>query len=399
MLFTLIKNEMIKLLRRGKTWVVSILFVVLIVLIGVSLKSEENYMEEHSSYESQVSYLEADIADYEEELEQAKIDGNQEDIQYYQEELEYSKNQLEELKENGEINIEWREELEKEKENLQNLLSTEETGEESSIKQRINEIDMYLEKDIEPIQDWEFNAFNFAKQFLFAIGMIILVSGIAIFMSDIVSGECTPPTLKFLLVQPISRGKVLLSKFISVVIATVTLICGLELAAFGVVGAATGFEGSKVPTLVGVEYEWNNSEVATGGAPYLQPVDGSGEFITQGEALLRSLGVQVLFIVATCAFVFFISCLFKSSMVTMAVSIAITIAATIIPQLSSTISKGAHLLFISYSHPTELVSGNIGTMYNNSNMTMSMGIIVMLVSTVVFYLLGNFIFKKKDILI
>ena len=62
------------------------------------------------------------------------------------------------------------------------------------------------------------------------------------FMSDIVSGESTPATLKFLLVQPISRAKVILSKFIAVVITVVAMIAGLEVAAYGVIGAFTGFD-------------------------------------------------------------------------------------------------------------------------------------------------------------
>ena len=64
-------------------------------------------------------------------------------------------------------------------------------------------------------------------------------------MSDIVSGESTPATLKFLLVQPISRAKVILSKFIAVVITVVGMIAGLEVAAYGVIGAFTGFDAAK----------------------------------------------------------------------------------------------------------------------------------------------------------
>lgn len=400
MLLTLIKNELIKLLKRGKTWVVSILFVVLIVLIAVSMKSEENYMKQYDSYEGQYNSIVNEMNYYEELVKEAQQDGRTVEAENYQSTIDRYKQDLEALEESKNNPKSWKEAFEEEKASLiENIQADPHSTEINYYNQRIEEIDAYLEADIEPVEAWEFNAVNFGTSFISIIGMIILISGIAIFMSDIVSGECTPPTLKFLLVQPISRGKVLLSKFISVVIATITLIGGLELAAFGIIGAATGFDSAKMPTLVGVEYEWNDSEVAYGGTPYLSPVDSTGEFISQGEALLRSFGLQMLFIISCCAFVFLISCIFKSSMVTMAISVVSTIAVTVLSTASSTVAKVAHLFFLSYSYPGELLSGDLCTMFNNNNMTLMTGIIVMTVSTIVFYIVGHIVFNKKDILI
>ena len=77
-------------------------------------------------------------------------------------------------------------------------------------------------------------------------------------MSDIVSGECTPPTLKFHLVQPISRGKVILSKFIAVVITVVTMIGGLEALVVAGLSAFTGFDAGKMPHYIGSRKWWTS---------------------------------------------------------------------------------------------------------------------------------------------
>ena len=64
--------------------------------------------------------------------------------------------------------------------------------------------------------DGNMKTYNYMTSLMQFLGMaLLLCEGIAVLMSDIVSGECTPATLKFLLVQPVTGGKVLLSKFIS----------------------------------------------------------------------------------------------------------------------------------------------------------------------------------------
>ena len=404
MLFTLIKNELIKIFKRGKTWVIFILFGIMIFGLTFVFKSNSNLMEFYNSAEGQIeSYQES--LEYEKEwLEQIKADGSAADILSAEENIKFYQEQIEQLKkvvDNKDNPDYWKEELKLEKENCLEYINDETIPESSKTyeKQRVEEIDMYLDKDIKPIEDWEFDAVNFGLQFMEIVGMIILGCGIALFMSDIVSGECTPPTLKFLLVQPISRGKVLLSKFISVVITVIGLIAGLEILVFGILAPIAGVKAWDMPQVIGTKYQWDYSTVATQGSPSLEAVANSGHYVTRGEFLLQSFAMQILFIIACCAFVFLISCIFKSSMITMAISVVCTVAVNILCEMSSTIAKVAHLLFFSYSSPTQVIDGSIVYMYQNTNFSVVTGIIVMVVTTIVCYLIGTFVFKKKDILI
>ena len=408
MIFTLIKNELIKIFKRGKTWIVFALFALTIAGMGVISYKEAKYTEYYQSPEGQIEslkdsikYSKSDIEYYKtvkEEWAKEEITNAESRIK----ELEKQINTLEEeIKNNKDNPNAWRESLEEEKKTIEDNLKDSSYSEDDkvSFKQRLEEINIYLDKNMKPIEEWEFNGINYGIKFIFMIGTLILAAGIAVFMSDIVSGECTPPTLKFLLVQPISRGKVILSKFIAVVITVVTMIGGLEALVVVGISAFTGFDAGKMPQYIGKAFKWDYTNAAENGGPQLAEVAGSGVLSTRWMYLLESFGLQILFIIACCAFIFMISAIFKSSMITMAVSVILCVAATIIPEMSQTIRSISRFFFTSYGDTTSLVSGYCAMNFNNPNVTLGFGVIVMIATTIVSYIIGHIVFNKKDILI
>ena len=408
MIFTLIKNELIKIFKRGKTWIVFALFALTIAGMGVISYKEAKNTEYYQSPEGQIEslkdsikYSKSDIEYYKtvkEEWAKEEITNAESRIK----ELEKQINTLEEeIKNNKDNPNEWRESLEEEKKTIEDNLKDSSYSEDDkvSFKQRLEEINIYLDKNMKPIEEWEFNGINYGIKFIFMIGTLILAAGIAVFMSDIVSGECTPPTLKFLLVQPISRGKVILSKFIAVVITVVTMIGGLEALVVAGISAFTGFDAGKMPQYIGKAFKWDYTNAAENGGPQLAEVAGSGVLSTRWMYLLESFGLQILFIIACCAFIFMISAIFKSSMITMAVSVILCVAATIIPEMSQTIRAISRFFFTSYGDTTSLVSGYCAMNFNNPNVTLGFGVIVMIATTIVSYIIGHIVFNKKDILI
>ncbi|MEI3336298.1 MAG: ABC transporter permease subunit [Clostridium sp.] len=408
MIFTLIKNELIKIFKRGKTWIVFALFALTIAGMGVISYKEAKNTEYYQSPEGQIEslkdsikYSKSDIEYYKtvkEEWAKEEITNAESRIK----ELEKQINTLEEeIKNNKDNPNEWRESLEEEKKTIEDNLKDSSYSEDDkvSFKQRLEEINIYLDKNMKPIEEWEFNGINYGIKFIFMIGTLILAAGIAVFMSDIVSGECTPPTLKFLLVQPISRGKVILSKFIAVVITVVTMIGGLEALVVAGISAFTGFDAGKMPQYIGKAFKWDYTNAAENGGPQLAEVAGSGVLSTRWMYLLESFGLQILFIIACCAFIFMISAIFKSSMITMAVSVILCVAATIIPEMSQTIRSISRFFFTSYGDTTSLVSGYCAMNFNNPNVTLGFGVIVMIATTIVSYIIGHIVFNKKDILI
>ncbi len=400
MLLSLIKNELRKIFRRTKTWVVFGLFVIFTILMIVSSKISSDNMKYYNSLEYTITNMEQNINNQKEYMKNS-IEGQKLETDDYLKESELTLEKYKQIQANTPKEEQWKEMLKIEKEGLENNINLygEKQDDFTYEKERIKEIDEALKTGIEPNNDWEFEAVNFSTSLITIMGTLILAAGIAIFISDIVSGESTPATFKFLLVQPVKRGKILLSKFIASIISVVGLIATSEIVSFLIIGIFTGFKNASKLVNVGIKYKWDYTNAEMYGGPQLVSIENSGKFISKMELLLSGFGMQILFIVACCAFVFMISTIFKSSMSTMALSVMITILFSIVTNMSSAIRKIAHLIFFSYGDTISLIEGNIAMQYQNINFSPVMGVGVMLVTIALCYGVSYIVFNKKDMLI
>lgn len=400
MLLSLIKNELRKIFRRTKTWVVFGLFVIFTILMIVSSKISSDNMKYYNSLEYTITNMEQNINNQKEYMKNS-IEGQKLETDDYLKESELTLEKYKQIQANTPKEEQWKEMLKIEKEGLENNINLygEKQDDFTYEKERIKEIDEALKTGVEPNNDWEFEAVNFSTSLITIMGTLILAAGIAIFISDIVSGESTPATFKFLLVQPVKRGKVLLSKFIASIISVVGLIATSEIVSFLIIGIFTGFKNASKLVNVGIKYKWDYTNAEMYGGPQLVSIENSGKFISKMELLLSGFGMQILFIVACCAFVFMISTIFKSSMSTMALSVMITILFSIVTNMSSAIRKIAHLIFFSYGDTISLIEGNIAMQYQNINFSPVMGVGVMLVTIALCYGVSYIVFNKKDMLI
>ena len=243
----------------------------------------------------------------------------------------------------------WKTQLTEQITNLEQQLKDETQPEryKAQFQSQLKQLKYLQANNIKPMTDSDFNAYNYIKIVITVLGSFLLGLGIALFMSDIVSGECTPATLKFLLIQPVSRAKVLLSKFIAICITTVSMIISIELIAFLVVGLVKGFGNSNYPMAFGTKFEYDMSKVQDGVHPLIE-VANSTTIISLSQFTFRALLLQALFIVSCCAFVFMISSLVKSSMISMAISTSVLIAANIFNLAIAAFRKVSYFLFTSF---------------------------------------------------
>ncbi len=420
MIFTLVKNELIKVLKRGKTWVVFGLFALAMIGFIFIAKMEAKNMTYQQSPQGQIEMLNSsldwkkdDLKHYEEYLKEIENNksANKSEIEQIKESIKYTKEHIKsienDIKEQEKLLVkgkpDWKVTLKASNDNLKkNLEEAKLTNSDKeyiyNLSSQIKKNNYFLDNNIEPIQDWGFYPSNIGIKIMKIFGMIMLAAGIAVFMSDIVSGECTPATLKFLLVQPISRSKVILSKFIAIVITVVGMICGLEVVAFGVIGAITGFDAAKMPIELGLKYKLNEQALING-YRQLEVVKDSGYNSTMGNYVLESFLLQVLFIIACCAFIFMISALFKSTMITMAVSVIVSVAATALSMMSGKIGEYAHLIFLNYGNTPDVIEGSIATTYINPNFTPQLGVSLMVGTIIVSYIIANIVFSRRDMLV
>lgn len=406
MLLILIKNELIKIFKKAKTWIVFILF---LLIIGISIFAQFNQDKNIRMWNSPEKMLERAKSDLEynnNQLNDKDTEKNPDYVQYLQDkkvELQETIKRYEEEIKSGVDEDTWKIELDNNIKDMEQTIEEYKNYNDEWSKtyklQAEKDLEMYKylkENNIKPLYGWEYEAYGYMKNLMQFLGISTLLCGIAVFMSDIVSGECTPATLKFLLIQPVTRGKVLLAKFIAVTLTVLIMILGGELIGFSIVNLTSNIGGSSYPIEIGIVF---NKVVNSEGIAELVQVVGSGYMVTNLEMLIKAILLQGLFIITACAFIFMISTLIKSSMITMAISVIVTVFLTIATMSFESLKNIAHLFFVNYGDTISLLTGSSAIMYKNVNMTIANGVIVMLVTAITSYLIAYFNFKNKDILI
>ena len=389
-MLNLVKNELIKLVHRKKTIVVLIGFIALISIMAFSMNNESNTFKKMQTPEFQKKNLNYSIDAITHRLKESSI--SEEEKNQLEASLKSSTDELEVLESGKEID--WKDQA---KNYIERLKKDKVTANYSfDQEEHRGQIVLYqylLDNNIKPVNDLEFYGSTYLKSLFSMLGTIFLAVIVAILLADIVSGEYSPATVKFLLTQPVSRGKVLLSKFITAILSSVFLICIVEIIAFVIVGLIVGFGNMNYPKLVGTKYQFNTNtsgEVLIG-------IIGTGHIITTSQFLLEAFLLQILFVVACTSFIFMLSTILKNSMVVMGTSVVAIISVTILAHFSA-ISKLASFIFIIYGDTPNILNGGMGQQYLVPSITIELSIIVMTVWTVVCYLISHLVFVRRDIL-
>lgn len=408
MLLTLIKNEFIKIFKRSKTWIVFGLFIVFIGITAFGTWMNDKNMKEWTSPEYQIQQAEEQLVHIRNDIKRAEEDGDQKWIQNSKEIETSLLKQIDinkEIIKNGISEDAWKKQLD---ESIKSTENTIKQYEEDGIrewnkrwyaesKQQLDDLKYLKNNNIKPLQGWEYHAFNFLQMLNSFFGLGVLIAGISVFMSDMVSGECTPATLKFLLVQPVTRGKILFSKFIVSTVTVLSLILIPQLVGMTVVNMTSDVDASKYP--VRVEQKYEKAFDQSSGEMIMNQIPDTSKMITNTENAFRTIGYQSLFILSACSIVFMVSTLFKSSMTSMAVSVISTIFLSIGTQAISSIRNISHLLFTTYADAGSLVTSKLALMYQNPKLTTTNGIICLIITAIIAYTIAHINFIKKDILI
>ncbi|WP_082023937.1 ABC transporter permease [Clostridium polynesiense] len=269
-------------------------------------------------------------------------------------------------------------------------------------KEELNKLKYLRSNGIKPLKGYEFEGYNFLvntmKEFIYIFIPLLVV----VLVSDMVSGECTPPTLKFLITQPVKRGKVLFAKFITSLIASLFIIFIVQALAFLVVGMIGGFGNPDYPMSYGTKYLLDMTKLDELSRPTLVEIAGTRQMISMSTYVLRMFLLEGLFIFASCAFGFLVSVLFKSSMISMVFSSVTVFGMTILSILGAEFKSLAAVMkniFFSYGSIPNLMEGKYALMYNDPSLTIERAIIVMAVWGIVSYIISHIYFTKRDILI
>lgn len=391
-MFGLIKNELIKLHLRRKFIISALVLIAISGLICVGIFASYKMIKPEEMAKQQ----ETVIKDLKAEREKATTDKEKEkydsEIKRAEESLNVFKNMPEEDDEN------WKENLQARVENLKTEVdnASEFDGTKEMRRKELITNQYLLDNNLKPIYELKPTGLNIFMLLVSALGALFLVIIVAIITSDIVSAEYTPPTMKVLLTRPVSRAKVLLSKYISAILASILVILVVEIVVSLVMGVIFGFGSLSYPIAVGTEYK--SAIVSAVNGREMVPIYNSSTLITMGAFIVRVLLYQVLFIIAAASFFMMLSTVLKSSSVSMALSIVITIALNIIGSIGF-FKVIKPFLFTTFGNAVSVLTGDTIKNANNALASPVSSILILIVFSVITYTISHINFTKKDMLV
>ena len=229
-----------------------------------------------------------------------------------------------------------------------------------------NHVDVEKPDDLRGILSRFFNEFG-----LFIIVIVVMIAG------TIVSEEFSKGTIKLLLVKPYNRNKILLSKFITVLIMiafSFVILIGMELIVGGLI---FGFDSLQIPVVV---YNFNTNMI--------QEIN---VFAYLGTQIIMVLPSVIL--IATLAFS--LSTIFTNSPVAIALPLLGYMGAAVINQLAMQYNVGFLKYFVTLNWDfTQYLYGNVPLM---EGLTSEFSIVICLLYFLIMMIPTFMVFKRKNI--
>lgn len=205
-------------------------------------------------------------------------------------------------------------------------------------------------------------AFSLTESFTFKLNIIFTV----VIAADLVAGEFTWGTIKLLLIRPWSRGKILLSKFMALIVFS--LLGTLVVAAVGILTSALLFDGPSPDSYIPEVTGWNDT-LFTLLTDYIQ-----------------------LFIIALIAFM--ISTVFRSSSLAIGISILLLFMKDLFVLLFNP-ARYEWAKYILFPHLD--LSVYIHSSQGPGGVGMGFSIAVLVIYCLVFALISWWSFAKRDV--
>lgn len=402
MIFNLIINELQKLLKKKR---------ILLILIVFCIALLASYINAFNGFKSSSNKVQIEIEQNEKTLKSTntKLSDNtlstkekqdiKKQIEYLKIDINNSKN-LNISKDDGWKNILHKNVLDLE--NLKNKTPQNNTNYINSINSKIDMDKYYINHNINPNNfNNSFNATKYISDIFSFLSLLFLSIIVVLGCSDVVSSENNPPTIKVLLTKPISRGKILFSKFIASVISIILSLFACEFLTFIIIGIVFKFGNLLSPIIVGSSFKH------THGIQNIVEISGTSHIIPMWQFIVEILLLQVLFIIASASLSTLISVFIKSSSVSISINFIIVTVLTFVNILvltnsgttpkSGFIIKMLPFLFTTYSDAVMLLTGNINRLTNISFINVKTSIIVLLTWIIVCYTIAHLKFTKRDV--
>lgn len=225
----------------------------------------------------------------------------------------------------------------------------------------------YLENDIMPT---EYDAWQFVSENVLLLSLVTLFT--IIVAAGIIANEFKWGTIKLLLIRPISRTKILLSKYVSVLLFALWTLLFVLVFSFIVGAIFFGIDGLD---------------------PQVVLDQGNGlEQVSVIQQIVSGYGFQLVTLLMMATFAFMISAIFRQSALAIGTAIFLMFAGNAIVTFFAKYTWSKYILFAN----TDLNQYVNGTPWIEG-MTLGFSIIVLIVYYVIFLAITWMSFTKRDV--
>lgn len=275
----------------------------------------------------------------------------------------------------------WKVSLQQQIVDSQNRLNNSRLPEEWKkwLKVNVEQQQYYLDHNINPSAP---GAPTFVRAFIeqgITLFIPLLVMIIAI---DIVSGERSDGTMKMLLTRPIRRWKILLSKYVTMVLFISLILLFIGVLSYVLSGVVFGYSGWGLPVLTGFITEKNTLNTTF------------VHLIPQWQYIVMAYGFAWFVAVVVGTISFMVSVLIRNTPAGMGVMLAALIAGNILNNFATS-WEGAKYIFSVNLSLTDYLSGQLPAL---PGLSMSFSLLNLTIWAVVSLIIAFAVFTKQDMI-
>ncbi|WP_054027397.1 ABC transporter permease [Bacillus sp. FJAT-28004] len=274
-------------------------------------------------------------------------------------------------------NVDWRTELQQQIVDMQNRLSSAGQWREQ-IQIQIKQSEYYLDNNVNPSEP---GAPTFIRGFVQNSAELFLPLLIMIIAVDIVSSERSMGTIKLLLTRPVSRFKILLSKYIALILSVSLVIFIFGLLSYIISAIMFGNQGWSAPVLTGFSTQGGELDIS------------GVRLVSQWQYIMQQFGLAWFISLVVGTLSFMLSILMRSSAAGMGTMLACLIAGAILSNMVSSWDSAKYLFMVNLGL-MDYVSGSAPPI---EGMTLGFSIAVLAAWMVGSLLVSFTVFMRKDI--
>jgi ABC-2 type transport system permease protein len=263
----------------------------------------------------------------------------------------------------------------------QNRLSSSNLPQEwkEFIRLNVKQQQYYLNNNINPTAP---GAPTFIRKFVEQSVSLFLPLLVVILAADIVSSEHSGGTIKLLLTRPVKRWKILLSKYIALLLSISLMVMITAILGYLISGVIFGYKGWTMPVLTG--FQTQNGQLITTNV-YLIP---------QWRYILMAYGLAWFACIAVGTLSFMVSVLVRSTSSSMGIMLAAVISGTLLGQLAPSWNALKYLAFTNL----ELTNYLSGQPVLVTGMSLPFSLAVLSIWSLIGLIVAFVVFTRRDVL-